>query len=114
MIREGFKGPRNCSRIIITPREAQVITKARRAYGWVNSEKKAGGSEQEARASWYAGLNHRCRGGSQTRPRPALSLLSWHRRADRLVRDGFFSAQASVSADLQLAEFFFAGWVALA
>ena len=31
-----------------------------------------------------------------------------------LVRDGFFRAQAGVGADLQLGEFFFAGWVAFA
>ena len=31
-----------------------------------------------------------------------------------LVRDGFFGAQSGVGADLQLGEFFFAGWVALA
>jgi hypothetical protein len=31
-----------------------------------------------------------------------------------LVRDGFFCSQTGVGADLQLCEFFFAGWVALA
>src|SRR5580704_261361 len=112
MIREGFKGPRNCSRIIITPREAQTKMKARWMHEWVNSGKKkrAAGT----RGLWYAELDHLCRGGSQTLPRPITSSLSWHCRGDRLVRDSFFRAQAGVGANLQFGEFFFAGWVALA
>src|SRR5271163_3829685 len=47
-----------------------------------------------------------------TRPRPARALFSWHCRGTGLVRDGFFSAQAGVGADLQLGEFFFACQVA--
>src|SRR5271156_633148 len=40
MIREGFKGPRKCSRIMITPGEARAITKERRGGGWGDSRKE--------------------------------------------------------------------------
>src|ERR1700691_27749 len=115
MIREGFKGPRKCSQTIITHGDGQARRKARRVCGCVNSGKAEEGGRKQDISRWQAACSTYEARKTMAGAREKCARLT--RTANsvavpRLVRDGFFCAQAGVGADLQLGEFVFAGGIA--